>query len=352
MYEILEDEKEQSKKRNYRIYINPERVYDEYFCHGIEGRSELLEAIIFFSHNDEIARIQKMPYNDILKSKSELERTIQRATDVYLQFYRFVDLNDRDKVPHYYHLENERDLRNHIKEQIENKITQLSNENDDYMFISNKERGENPQRYDEDEKQRDIRIRKIKEEEYIKRYVEIRFKQILKMYSGEIEQEIRDRMEGKEWLYNQEKENVNREIYNKIYEKEKNRYTEQKKIEIEDNKIIYSARERERYAHFPEGANPDNVQPYIVRHWTENVYDILSYLSDLENQDKIKYYRIWLHTRIERLKNRGYIDDNVRKEIEELKEQVEKVKTLQKRRENRNKKIDEIYKANQKEEER
>ena len=80
------------------------------------------------------------------------------------------------------------------------------------------------------------------------------------------------------------------------------------------------------------------------------MYDILSYLNNLEKEDKMKYYRIWLHTRIERLKNRGYIDDNVRKEIQELEEQVEKVKTLQKRREERKKKMEEIYKANQEEE--
>ena len=114
MYEILEDGKNKSKQRNYRIYKNPEKVYDEYFCHGIEGRDELLEGIIFFSHNSEIARIQKTNYNKAIRNKSELERTIERAIDIYLQFYRFVDLNDIDKVPHYYHLENERDLKNNI----------------------------------------------------------------------------------------------------------------------------------------------------------------------------------------------------------------------------------------------
>ena len=351
MYEILEDGKNKSKQRNYRIYKNPEKVYDEYFCHGIEGRDELLEGIIFFSYNSEIARIQKTNYNKAIRNKSELERTIERAIDIYLQFYRFVDLNDRDKVPHYYHLENERDLKNNIEMQIRNKLKQLENSNDDYMFISNQERSQNPQRYDEDGNQRDNRIRRIKEEEQVRRNTEMKNKEVTRIYSETIKKEIGRRVERKlNGVYKEEEDNLYKEIYNKIYEEEKKRYFDEKKITMKDDKIIYSARERLRYAHFPEGANPDNVQPYIIRHWTENVYDILSYLNNLEKSDKIEYYRIWLHTRIERLKNRGYIDDSVRKEIEALEEQKEKVERLQARKRERREKIEAINKANHEEE--
>lgn len=328
MYEILEDGKNKSKQRNYRIYKNPEKVYDEYFCHGIEGRDELLEGIIFFSHNSEIARIQKTKFNKIIKDKTELERTIERAIDIYLQFYRFVDLNDRDKVPHYYHLENERDLKNNIEMQIRNKLKQLENSNDDYMFISNQERSQNPQRYDEDGRQRDNRIRKIKEE-------------------GAINDKINKAIKDEE---NLRKRELNDYEKSQIAINIRNEYLDTKKIKIEENRILYSERERLRYAHFPEGANPDNVQPYIIRHWTENVYDILSYLNNLEKLDKMKYYRIWLHTRIARLKNRGHIDDTVREEIELLTEQGEKIKELKKRKEERKKKMGEIHKANQEEE--
>lgn len=328
MYEILEDGKNKSKQRNYRIYKNPEKVYDEYFCHGIEGRDELLEGIIFFSHNSEIARIQKTKYNKAIRNKSELERTIERAIEIYLQFYRFVDLNDRDKVPHYYHLENERELRKSIEMQIRNKLKQLENSNDDYMFISNQERSQNPQRYDEDGRQRDNRIRRIKEERAV---------------NEKINKAIKD----KETLRKRE---LDKDEKNEIYDKTREEYFNTKKIKIEGNRVFYSAREKSRYAHFPEGANPDNVQPYIIRHWTENVYDILNYLNNLEKLDKIKYYRIWIHTRIERLKNRGYIDDSVRKEIEALEEQKEKVKELQTRKRERKEKIEAINKANQEEE--
>ena len=328
MYEILEDGKNKSEQRNYRIYKNPEKVYDEYFCHGIEGRDELLEGIIFFSHNSEIARIQKTKFNKIIKDKTELERTIERAIDIYLQFYRFVDLNDIDKVPHYYHLENERDLKNNIEMQIRNKLKQLENSNDDYMFISNQERSQNPQRYDEDGNQRDNRIRRIKEERAVNDKINRAIKD---------EEKLRKRE-----LNDYEKSQIAINI--------RNEYLDTKKIKIEENRILYSERERLRYAHFPEGANPDNVQPYIIRHWTENVYDILSYLNNLEKLDKMKYYRIWLHTRIARLKNRGHIDDTVRKEIELLTEQREKIKELKKRKEGRKKKMGEIHKANQEEE--
>ncbi len=328
MYKIFDDKKTQSEKRNYRIYKNPGKVYDEYFCHGIEGRDELLEGIIFFSHNSEIARIQKTNYNKVIRNKSELERTIERATDIYLQFYRFVDLNDRDKVPHYYHLENERELRKNIEMQIRNKIQQLQQQNDDYMFISNQERSQNPQRYDEDGKQRDNRIRRMKEEGAVNNIINISIKD---------EETLRKRK-----LNDYEKSQIAINIRNK--------YFNTKKLRIEDNCIFYSARERLRYAHFPEGSNPDNVQSYIIRHWTENVYDILSYLNELEKSDKTKYYRIWLHTRIARLKNSGHIDDTVRDEIELLTKQGEKVKELQKRKDERKKKMEEIHKANQEEE--
>ena len=328
MYEILENGKNKSKQRNYRIYKNPEKVYDEYFCHGIEGRDELLEGIIFFSHNSEIARIQKTNYNKALRNKSELERTIERAIDIYLQFYRFVDLNDRDKVPHYYHLENERELRKNIEMQIRNKLKQLENSNDDYMFISNQERSQNPQRYDEDGRQRDNRIRKIKEE-------------------GAINDKINKAIKDEEKLRKRE---LNDYEKSQIAINIRNEYLDTKKIKIEENRILYSERERLRYAHFPEGSNPDNVQPYIIRHWTENVYDILNYLNNLEKSDKMKYYRIWLHTRIARLKNRGHIDDSVREEIELLTKQGENVKALQKIKEERKKKMEEIHKANQEEE--
>lgn len=351
MYEILEDEKRNVKKRNYRIYKEPKKVFDEYFYHGIEGRDELLEGIIFFSHNSEIARIQKTNYNKVIRNKSELERTIERATDIYLQFYRFVDLNDRDKIPNYYHLENERDLRNNIEMQIRNKIQQLQQQNDDYKFISNQERSQNPQRYDEDGRQRDNRIRRIKEEEQVRKNTEMKNKEVTRIYSATIEKEIEKRVERKlNGVYKEEKDNLYKEIYNKIYEEEKKRYFDEKKITIKDERIIYSERERLRYAHFPEGANPDNIQPYIIRHWTENVYDILSFLNNLEKSDKMEYYRLWLHTRIERLKNRGYIDDSVRKEIEALEEQKEKVRELQIRKRERREKIEAINKANQEEE--
>ena len=332
MYEILEDEKNQSKRRNYRIYKDPEKVYDEYFCHGIEGRDELLEGIIFFSHIREKRE----------HCENKLEDLVNRSTDIYLQFYRFVDLNDRDKVPNYYHLEKERDLKVNIKMQIRNKIEQLRMSNDDYMFISNQERRENPQRYDEDERKRDERIRRKKEEEQVKINSEMKNKEVTRIYAVRIEKEIEKRVERRRNeiynddkrgnVYREEKENVYREIYSRIYEEERKKYFNEKKITIKDNEIIYSARERLRYAHFPEDANPDNMRQFVIRHWTENVYDILTYLNDLEKIDKTEYYRIWLHTRIERLKNRGYIDDGVKKEIGALKEIESKVVNLQQKR--------------------
>lgn len=365
MYEILEDEKNQSKKRNYRIYKNPEKVYDEYFCHGIEGRDELLEGIIFFSHNSEIARIQKTKYNKAIRNKSELERTIERAIEIYLQFYRFVDLNDRDKVPHYYHLENERELRKNIEMQIRNKLIKLENSNDDYMFISNQERSQNPQRYDEDGEKWYERLKRTKEEKEVERLAQKENKLYQKKLESsfsvgydnivailenlEIDPENREQLKG--LIDEQLKDIIKKQTGDgRIKRQVGEKYFNTKKIRIEDNRILYSAREKLRYAHFPEGSNPDNVQPYIIRHWTENVYDILSYLNNLEKSDKMKYYRIWLHTRIARLKNRGHIDDAVREEIELLTKQGEKVKTLQKRKEERKKKMEEIHKANQEEE--
>ena len=95
--------------------------------------------------------------------------------------------------------------------------------------------------------------------------------------------------------------------------------------------------------HFQNTTNTQNYED-DVRRQEENLY----YQQQLQNAREQAYHDAY----IQDLKNRGYIDDNVRKEIQELEEQVEKVKTLQKRREERKKKMGEISRANQEEEER
>lgn len=72
-------------------------------------------------------------------------------------------------------------------------------------------------------------------------------------------------------------------------------------IQIEDYNIKISKYWVRNYMHYPEYSIPE-AQGFIMRNWTEEVYEILSYLEKAEQADSKGYYDLWLRTRIERFK--------------------------------------------------
>lgn len=288
---------EEKQFRNYRIFLEPKKVYDDYFHHGIWGKDEVLEGIIYFTNQDE-----KGSDNE----NNKIEELVKKSKAILTQFYRFIDLNDEDRVSDFYKVEQKRGINEKLEEKVRKKIEQLQETKDDYMFISNRDRA-NYGKSDEE-------IRHIKEQEAVDKKVDNRVKELIR-YGQSVEDSERG----------------------KIYEEESKRYFEVTKLKMKEDGISYSIRERFRYAHFPEYSLEDNLQPYIIRHWTEDIYDILKYLQKLEQNDKVEYYRVWLDTRIQRLKNRIEFQPEVkRKEIEQeiqaLEETEKKIEAIQEKR--------------------
>ena len=288
---------EEKQFRNYRICLEPNKVYDEYFHHGIWGKDEALEGIIYFTNKD------KQSENN---ENDQLEELIKNSKAMLTQFYRFIDLNDEDRVSDFYKVEQRRGIDEKLEEKIKRKIQQLQETKDDYMFISNRDRA-NYRKSDEE-------IRHIKEQKAVEKIVKNKVKELIS--------------------YGQ---NIGDNERRKIHEEESKRYFGENKLKIKENRISYSIRERFRYAHFPEYSLEDDLQPYIIRHWTENIYDILKYLQTLEQNDKVEYYRLWLDTRIQRLKNRmGFQTEEKKKEIEQeiqaLEETEKKIEAIQEKR--------------------
>ena len=288
---------EEKQFRNYRICLEPKKVYDEYFHYGIWGKDEALEGIIYFANEKG---------KDTNSENDKLEALVQNAKSILTQYYRFIDLNDEDRVSDFYKVEQDRKIDKKLEEKVRRKIEQLQETKDDYMFISNRDRA-NYRKSDEE-------IRHIKEQKAVDRIVNNKTKELIN--------------------YGQ---TVGDEERRKIYEEESKRYFGENKLKIKENRISYSIRVRFRYAHFPEYSLEDDLQPYIIRHWTENIYDILKYLQTLEQNDKVEYYRLWLDTRIQRLKNRmGFQTEEKKKEIEQeiqaLEETEKKIGAIQEKR--------------------
>lgn len=100
-------------------------------------------------------------------------------------------------------------------------------------------------------------------------------------------------------------------------------------IQIDDNNVTISRQWMKHFIHYPEYSIPE-AQGFIIRNWTEEVYDILCYLEKAEQSEPKGYYDLWLRTRVERFKNE-IVKDTAR--IEELKKNswgsLEEIKVLE-----------------------
>ncbi len=126
--------------------------------------------------------------------------------------------------------------------------------------------------------------------------------------------------------------------YNKAQRKEQEKEIEQRlrkvvqkklqdgSIMIKDDDISISHEWLRNFAHYPEYSVNRYDQDYIIRNWTEEVYDILRYLEKTECSNKKEYYDIWLKTRIKRLENSDKISN--KEEIGKLRLIIKKLKII------------------------
>ncbi len=102
-----------------------------------------------------------------------------------------------------------------------------------------------------------------------------------------------------------------------------NRKVQNGEIKIKKDEITFSRDYMKKYLHYPEFSIPQDPQEYIIRNWTEEVYDILKYLEEAEKNNPKGYYDIWLRTRIKRLEKNQYKNQD---EILKLKQLAKKVR--------------------------
>lgn len=276
------------------MYKLDKTVYRKYFFYGIENKEEALEGIIYFSYfkdvreknlykiNSKVKKVQKgkkiKKIKKVQKDKKfkklktltveELvEQLVESAANTYLQYYKFIELNNGKKIFKY----NNENKKDEIKSIIRQKIKQLENTN----------------------------------EIMTKDYVE-----------SQIQNEIR------KWqmYYRKEIDGASKE---KIIEETIERLAKVKKITLGEKDIQYSRGQRIRFSQFPEGCFGEG-QTKIVRNWTENLYDTLKNLEIMEQEDKIQYKRLWLRTRFKRLENSKNSDQE--EDQEEVQEEMKRLK--------------------------
>lgn len=266
------------------MYKLDKGAYRRYFFYGDGNPVETLEGIMFFTWQD-MGTTKDMTEEEIK------DKFVTSVNSLYQQYYRFVELNSKSKIYNFYTQGNEEEL----KQRICNKIEELRNTDE------------------------------IVTEEEIQRKIGEEAKRREKIYR-EHEWEWDN---GRKEYWRKGTEKIAKEIRETL---EKRRT---KKLIIRNQEISYSIIQRYKYAHYPEGSmtkeehkskqqyveynrnawlqekekiqNHENNQSqyvsHILRHWTEDVYDILKFLRETEQKDKKAYIDLWLRTRKNRAKN-------------------------------------------------
>lgn len=264
-------------RKSYQLDKNK---YKQYFFDGIDNKEEALEGIIYFTYYEDVfeksLELQaKTNGQKTLTGKEELEYLIKRSTQVYKQFYRFIELNERPNVYNFYKETDEEQIRRKIEEKIE------------YL----RQTPENISEYE------------------INKKIEEKKKEIKRIY--------RDKEVPKEKI-----EKIERETREKL--------EKTKMLAVSENGLSYSIRQRFRFAHIPEGGLGSH-QTKVQYHWTEELYDILRFLEEAEQKDRAGYTDIWLRTRLSRAstcEEKNRIQGIEEKEIRRIKHACERLRDM------------------------
>jgi len=87
----------------YKLEKNTYETYNEFFGYGIneQGEQELLEAIIFFSYMKMEEKYSKSEQKEIPTGEGMLTEAMQRATELMLQYHRFVRMHGHNVIIDY-----------------------------------------------------------------------------------------------------------------------------------------------------------------------------------------------------------------------------------------------------------
>ena len=220
-----------------------EKIFKSIFYHGFNDREKILDATIFFTNHILHMKTQMQDMYTISPEK-RLENLKDEAAKIFLQFYRFVYLNDE----------------------------MSTDENGCYKMTQKRKK----KFFD---------------------YEEIQAKDI-----------------------------------RPLIEKRINGFLAEGKM-MKTKAGIYFNRQQEAYYYRPYYNGADETPDDIW--WTEEIYYLLSDIKDLEDIDKIEYYKAWIETKLQRAINCNYGQEKI--------DMIQQVKTSF---ENREKKLMEKNRTN------
>lgn len=318
------------------MYKLDKEAFKRYFFYGDENPEGTLEGIMFFTYQN---------MGEVRGNEEEIiKQFVQEVKPLYKQYYRFVELNNKCNIYNYKRGEEEEEL----EQRILKKIEQLRNRDE----IVTEE--EVQAKIWEGTKQRYEVLRKYegRGDEHVK-WSKLRQIDII---TNKIEPypEWWESQEKKEEWVNKRRQEWQEETLNiekRIREEQEKRRT--KRLIIKENELTYSSKARLEYAHIPEGAitkeEHQSCQQYveynrtewgkdedrrthqdihnILRHWTEDIYDILKTLVEIEETDTKAYTNLWLRTRQNRAKN-GTIQGISKEEIERINHACERIRRI------------------------
>lgn len=236
------------------MYVNKllkNKAYERFFLHGIENKEDVIEGIIYYSLVEVYANHEKENLYELSKEKL-MKELIEKAVPKYVQFYRFIVMNDsftKNFKNNYVDLERMKsDIISAIHNLLNSKrLFQVRDKNGNYTT-----------------KQID-RMVLTKAGIYFTR--------------GEID----------------------------AIGLNQNFYFEFKQSDKTENKDCIESFYYE-YDETGKIKNPRGIQGEIA--WTKQIYNILGDLTKLEKLDNEKYYISWLYTKLERAKNTDNPDMN------------------------------------------
>ena len=103
----------------------------------------------------------------------------------------------------------------------------------------------------------------------------------------------------------------------------------------------YAAYVRKDWGKDSQGIQMDQSEsngyiPNMLRHWTEDIYDILKFLEQMEEEEPQGYIDLWLRTRLNRAKN-NRIDGIEETEIKRIEHACERLRSIRQEEKNNNK---------------
>ncbi len=313
-------------------------AFRRYFFYGDENPEGTLEGIMFFTYRN-METEPKGNEQDIIK------KFIQEVKPLYRQYYRFVELNNRCNIYNYKKEESDKELEQKISQKIEQlrNIEEIVTEEEIQAKIWMKTKQRNAI----------LAMCKGKEDEH-KKWIVFLGEKIREPYPKEIKEKQEEWKDKRRQEWQEETLNIERRIREEL---EKRRT---KRLMIGKDQLRYSYQECHKYAHIPEGGitkeQHKSMQQYVeydkkawgkdengktyhaedvkneyihnsLRHWTEDVYDILKILVQIEETDGKAYTDLWLRTRQNRAEN-GTIKGITTEEIAKINHACERMKKI------------------------